>query len=212
MNKKTLCGVLCMALAATILGSCVTAAGKSSFYKKETLFSTRPGETKSMTPIDRFGPVGMGIELHQPAFVMKIKNIEEGSPAEAAGKLKKGQIIETINGRKLADIDPRIQLAQILGAAEATDGVLKFMIKDKAESPAREVIVRVPVLGAYSKTWPLNDAKSDNIVRNFADHLAKRPWPGSVGLNGPQMLFLLSTGEEKDLNVVRGWIKKTVAH
>jgi len=49
------------------------------------------------------------------------------------------------------------------------------------------------------------------IVRNFADHLAKRPLSSSVGLNGPQMLFLLSTGEEKDLNVVRGWIKKTVA-
>ncbi len=204
--------VVLLTLVANMLVCGIAAAGKDSFYKGEKLFSTRPSETKSMTSIDRFGPVGMGIELHQPAFVMKIKNIEEGSPAEAAGKLKKGQIIETINGQKLADIDPRLQLAQILGAAEATDGVLKFMIKDKADSAAREVIVRVPVLGAYSKTWPLNCPKSDNIVRNFADHLAKRDWPGSVGLNGPQMLFLLSTGEEKDLNVVRVWIKKTVAH
>lgn len=185
---------------------------KGSFYKRENLFSTRPSETKSMTPVDRFGPVGMGIELHQPAFVMKIRNIEEDSPADATGKLKKGQIIETINSQKLADIDPRLQLAQIMGAAEATDGVLKFMIKDKPDSAAQEVIVKVPVLGAYSKTWPLNCPKSNNIVRDFADHLAKRSWPGSVALNGPQMLFLLSTGEEKDLNVVRGWIKKTVAH
>ena len=73
-----------------------------------------------MTPIDRFGPVGLGIELHQPAFVMKIKNVEEGSPAAATGQLKKGQLIESINGQKLADIDPRIQLAQILGAAVGT--------------------------------------------------------------------------------------------
>ncbi|MGB2822317.1 MAG: DUF6288 domain-containing protein, partial [Phycisphaerae bacterium] len=154
----------------------------------------------------------MGIELHQPAFVMKIKNIEAGSPAEAAGKLTKGQIIETINGQKLADIDPRIQLARIMGEAEATDGVLRFMVKDKPDGKAEEMIVRIPVLGAYGKTWPLDDAKSNKIVRNLADHLAKQPWKGSVSLNGLKRLFMLSTGEEKDLAVVRGWVRKTVAY
>jgi len=101
-------------------------------------------------------PVGIGIELHQPAFVMKVKNIEKGSPAEATGKLKAGQIIETINGQKLADIDPRIQLGNIITAAEAADGVVKFMVKDTPDAPAQEVFVRIPILGAYTKTWPLN--------------------------------------------------------
>jgi hypothetical protein len=50
----------------------------------------------------------MGIDLLQPAFVMKIHNIEEVSPAAAVGRLKAGQTIETINGQKLKDIDPRI--------------------------------------------------------------------------------------------------------
>ena len=179
----------------------VASAEESSFYKGPGIFSTRPSETKSMQTIDRFGPVGMGIELHQPAFVMKIKNIEEGSPAETIGKLKQGQYIETINGQKLADIDPRIQLGQIVAAAEATDGAIKFMVKDKADAKAQQVIVKIPVLGAYSKTWPLKCPKSDKIVRNFADYLAK---PGShKGFGGIGMLFLLSTGEEKDLEVVR---------
>jgi len=204
--------VTLLALTAAILTCGIAAAAEGSFYKGLPLFSTRPNEKRSVSSIDRFGPVGMGIELHQPAFVMKIKNIEEGSPAEAAGKLKKGQIIETINGQKLADIDPRIQLARIMGEAEATDGVLKFVVKEKPDGKAEEVIVRIPVLGAYSKTWPLNCAKSDKIVRDLADHLAKRPWEGGVALNGMQMLFMLSTGEEKDLAVVREWIKKTVAH
>ncbi len=53
----------------------------ASFYKTPPLFSTAPQETKSMETIDRFGPVGIGIELHQPAFTMKIQNIEKGSPA-----------------------------------------------------------------------------------------------------------------------------------
>ena len=160
----------------------------------------------SLQSIDRFGPVGMGIELLQPAFTMRIKNIEEGSPAAATGKLQKGQIIETINGQKLADIDPRIQLGQVLAAAEATDGVIKFTIMGEAEP----VPVKVPVLGSYSETWPIDCPKSDKIVRQVADYLSK---PESTeGLGGIGMLFLLSTGDDKDLEVVRNWARKAPAH
>jgi hypothetical protein len=186
--------------------ACSTAHGQSFYKKPAGVFSTRPSETKSLNNIKRFGPVGMGIDLLQPAFVMRISHIEEGSPAAATGKLEKGQIIQTINGQKLADIDPRIQLGQILAAAEATDGVLKFAIKGEAQL----VTVKVPVLGAYSETWPLNCPKSDKIVRGVADYLAK---PGATeGLGGIGMLFLLSTGEDKDLQVVRNWALKVPAH
>ena len=183
-------------------------AAADSYYKEPSLFSTAPSPEKSLQTIDRFGPVGMGIALHQPAFVMKIKNVEEGSPAAATGKLKAGQIIETINGQRLADIDPRIQLAQILAQAEATNGVMKFVVKDGVGAKTEEVIVKVPVLGAYSKTWPLNCPKSDKIVRDFADHLAEQdPVRDFNGIRNIAMLFLLSTGEEKDLEVVRKWAR-----
>jgi len=180
-------------------------AKPKSFYKAPALFSTRPSETKSLQTIARFGPVGMGIDLLQPAFVMRIHNIEEGSAAAATGKLKAGQIIETINGRKLADIDPRIQLGKILADAEATDGVLEFCVKDKPRTPVQTVVVKVPVLGAYSKTWPLDCPKSDRIVRNFAEYLAKPD--SNKGFGGIGMLFLLSTGAEKDLEPVRKWAR-----
>ncbi|KPJ76068.1 MAG: hypothetical protein AMS14_02575 [Planctomycetes bacterium DG_20] len=197
-------------LAAACLWAGGFAAAADSYYKEPPLFSTAPSPGKSLQTIDRFGPVGMGIELHQPAFVMKIKNVEEGSPAATTGKLKAGQIIETINGQKLKDIDPRIQLAQILAKAEATDGVMKFMVKDGVGAKAEEVIVKVPVLGAYSKTWPLNCPKSDKIVRDFADYLAKPD--SNKGFGGIGMLFLLSTGEKKDLEIVRDWARKAPAH
>jgi len=204
LKQRTSLAIAAMLLICAGAGAADRAKTKS-FYAGPGIFSTRPSETKSLQTIDRFGPVGMGIELHQPAFVMKIKNIEAGSPAEAAGTLKKGQIIETINGRKLADIDPRIQLGRILAAAEASDGVVKFMVKDTAGAETQQVIVKIPVLGAYSKTWPLNCPKSDKIVRGFADYLAK---PGSTkGFGGIGMLFLLSTGEDKDLEVVRRWAR-----
>lgn len=50
----------------------------------------------------------LAIGLHQPLFVMQVGDIEAGSYAAAAG-LKQGQIIGSINGGSLEDIDPRIQ-------------------------------------------------------------------------------------------------------
>ncbi len=103
--------------------------GAQTFYENpHGLFSTRPGEKKSLQTIKRFGPVGMGIDLLQPAFVMRISNIEEGSPAASTGKLKAGQVIKSINGKQLSGIDPRIHLGGLLAEAEAADGVLRFEI------------------------------------------------------------------------------------
>lgn len=169
------------------------------------LFSTRPDAKKSLNVITRFGPVGIGLELLQPAFTMKIKNVEAGSPAEAAG-LKAGQFIETINGQALADIDPRIQLGQVLAEAEASDGKLSFKIRGED----KPVVVQVPVLGAYSETWPLNCPKSEKIVRQVADYLSQPD--AQKGLAGVGVLFLLSTGEEKDLAVARQWARTVKPH
>ena len=192
-----------------IIGLCLTCgtgtAGAQSFYKQpDGLFSTRPAENKSLTHIKRFGPVGMGIDLIQPAFTMRISHLEAGSPAAATGRLKSGQVITSINGVVLQDIDPRIQLGQILAKAEATDGLLKFAIRGEAEP----IVVRVPVLGAYSKTWPLDCPKSDRIVRDFAKYLSQ---PGAnPGFGGIGMLFLLSTGDEQDIEPVRNWARSVV--
>ena len=200
---------LALAMLLPAAGHCAAAdAPAKSFYQQPPLFSTAPDATKSSQIIERFGPVGIGIELVQPAFLMKVNNVEKDSPAAATGKLKKGQLIETINGRQLAAIDPRIQLGKIIAAAEAGDGAVKLMVKDTPEAKAEEVLVRIPVLGAYGKTWPLQCSKSDKIVRGFADYLAK---PGidkgycgdSLGFG---MLFLLSTGEDKDLAPVKQWV------
>ena len=179
---------------------------QGKFYKEPQLFSTAPSPEKSLQSIDRFGPVGIGIELIQPAFTMRVKNVEEGSPAATTGKLHKGQIIESINGEKLAEIDPRIQLGRILAKAEATDGLINMTIKGSTEP----VVVKIPVLGAYSKTWPLDCPKSDKIVRQVADYISSPE--GNKGLADIGMLFLLSTGEDKDLEVVRQWARTAKAH
>lgn len=168
--------------------------GKADYtFTPAPLFNGRPWLIRN------FGPVGIGIMIEKGP-VMKIQNVEPGSPAEKAGNLKQGDIIESINGVKLADSkrDPRLVLGDLITEAEATDGKVNLQINGKGV-----VTVEIPVLGRYSDTWPLNCPKSDKIVRNLADLIAKQgktEW-GSI-------LFLLSTGEEKDLEVVRGWMKE----
>jgi hypothetical protein len=203
-----------MMMAATLLAGVLSANGQnltgakyeSQFYKDWPLFSTCAKETVEKQPIEHFGPVGIGIDLLLPPFQMQLSRVDKGSPAEATGKLKVGQMIESINGETLQDIDPRVQLGAIITRAEATDGIIKFMVKEKKDAKAEEVIVKIPVLGAYSKTWPLNCQKSDKIVRGEAEFLKRTRFNGmSLGV-----LFLLSTGDEGDLEVVRGWIKEAV--
>lgn len=159
-----------------------------------------------MTNLTRVGPIGISLDLLQPAFTMRISGIEPGSPAAATGQLKPAMIIESINGKKLADIDPRIQLGNWITKAEATDGRLVLRVADKPGGRnAGGVVVQLPVLGRYSATWPLNCPKSEKIVRNFAEYLKK---PGAnQGFAGIGMLFLLSTGEESDLEPVRKWAR-----
>jgi hypothetical protein len=175
------------------------AANASAYYTSATtpLFNPFPNVTdRNPWSVRNLGPVGIGIHLVRPGMTMQISNVEKGSPAEAAGKLQKGQIIESINGRVLKDIDPRIILGDIVTEAEAADGKVVLKIQGVGD-----VTVNIPVMGSYGKTWPLDCPKSDKIVRNLADLLAREEKPswGSV-------IFLLSTGEEKDLEVVRKWM------
>ncbi len=182
------------------------ASAAESYYREPALFSKRPSETNSLITIDRFGPVGMSLDLIQPAFTMRINTIEEDSPAAATGQLKSGQIIDSINGESLKDIDPRIQLANMITQAEAKDGLMRLAIRGEAEP----VILKLPVLGAYSETWPVNCPKSDKIVRNMADYLGSPE--GNKGISDIGMIFLLSTGNEKDLAVVREWAHEMKPH
>jgi hypothetical protein len=176
----------------------VTCGLAEPYYQSQPLFqpAPQPGDKKPFS-IKNVGPIGIGVEFVKPAFRMKITRVDKGSPADAAGKLKPGQIVEKVNGKPFKDIDPRIFIANAITEAEATDGKLVFTVAGEGD-----ITIQLPVLGRYSDTWPLNCSKSDKIVRNMADALAKKEKPtwGSIW-------FMLSTGEEQDLAVVKRWMK-----
>jgi hypothetical protein len=203
MNRHDLVAGICALLVSvsthSAIGAGLDGAFEDAYYKTWPLFNFYPAADVPRFKIDHIGPIGIGLELRQPAFTMHLISVEPGSPAAATGKLKPGQIIESINGEVLKDVDPRVILGNLITEAEAKDGVLKIMVKADATAKAEEVIVTIPVMGAYSDTWPLDCKKSDKVVREFADFLARSPRGHGAAL------FLLSTGEEKDLDVVRKW-------
>jgi len=199
LSHALVCCLLAALFSTTLFLSEASAdAAVDAYYTEQPLFNPYPGGGRRVSdwPIRNFGPVGIGITLKKPVFTMVISNVEAGSPADATGQLKKGQVIESINGVVLKDRDPRVILGDIITQAEATDGVIRLKIKALGD-----VTVKIPVMGSYSKTWPLNCSKSDKIVRKLADLLSKQEKPswGSA-------LFLLSTGEAQDLAVVRKWL------
>ncbi len=59
-----------------------TVATADDYYKETPQFHMYPDPGAARYTLKRFGPVGIGLELRQPAFTMHITNIEEGSPAE----------------------------------------------------------------------------------------------------------------------------------
>jgi hypothetical protein len=195
------CVLLAVAASQVLLLPSAASAKSDPYYKVPPIFFPCPNSIGGKSwNVKNFGPVGIGITLKplKPGFEMVINNVEKDSPAAATGKLKKGQVIQSINGTVLKDKDPRIILGDLITEAEAKDGKIALDIKDLGT-----VVVTIPIMGEYSKTWPLNCPKSDRIVRNLADLLAKQEKPG-----WGSVLFMLSTGEEKDLDVVRQWMSE----
>ena len=145
----------------------------------------------------------------EPGLAVTVDSAEPGSPA--AGKVVKGDVIVAAGGRAIKGDDPRVPLGEALGAAEAGG---RLVLKVKRDGAEREVTVTVPVLGAYSRTWPLDCAKSKTIIRQTAEFVSKAQQPDGGYMLGGRAdrdgltgclagLFLLSTGDDKYLPNVR---------
>lgn len=173
-----------------------------------------PGDKVEM----HFGDVGVtGLKLRiYPGLVLKVEATTPGTPAE--GKFNKGEVITAVNGIVLKGRNPFWVLGNALTAAEASDGRLIFEVQSAEGADTRKVTVLIPVLGAYSPTWPLNCKKSQAIIKGAAAYYA-RTWKyvggGATeleqdlethGIGGAlACLFLLSTGDDQHLPRVKAF-------
>ncbi len=163
----------------------------------------RPLAKDEPLPAYQVGITGLYVTPQRIEPHVVVDSILPGSPA--SGKFIKGDVIIAANGTPLALPDSRIQLGNAITDAEARTGKLSLTIK-RGDS-TQQVVIALPVLGPYSKTWPIDCAKSRRIVEQAAANTVQLfksghlKFPGRAGSLG--ILFLLSTGNDQYLPVCR---------
>jgi hypothetical protein len=126
-----------------------------------------------------------------------VTDVAKGSPAD--GVLRKGDVILGVFGEQFSH-DARVEFGKALTVAEGADGALS-VIRSR-EGAVEHVTIHLPVLGTYSATAPYECPKSEKILAQTAEALARRMnEPGyekqnaiSRSLNA---LGLLATGDPK---------------
>lgn len=183
----------------------VSAQPGGDYYAEPPVFGMRPnpGYETEMGPI---GATGIEARIY-PGVKVTVDKVLAGTPAD--GKFAKGDVILGVNGAKLDGKNPLVVLGSALTEAEAQDGLLRFDVKPALGGDPKQVRVTVPVLGAYSKTFPLKCQKSRKIIRRAADFYgSKDRLKGHGFLNGLACLFLLSTGDEADVPRVKEYFSQ----
>jgi len=165
----------------------------------KTFLMNPDAKARSAYPAFSVGVTGLRVSVEK-GLIVTVQGTVKGSPAE--GKFTKGQIVVGVNGKSFADKDPLVMLGEAVGEAEAGNGTVTFALKD-----GKQVAVTIPVLGAYSDTWPLKCEKSARIIKRTRDYILSGDLLAGGGI--PNMLaglFLLSTGQQKDLAAVKPMI------
>ena len=170
------------------------APGAAEYYTEPQLYGMRPNPNAE----SEMGPIGAtGIEARiYPGVRVTVESIQPNTPA--SGKLSKGDVVLGVNGAMLEGKNPLVVLGTALTEAEATDGILTLDVKPAKDGAPKQVTIKIPVLGAYSKSFPLNCEKSKMIIKRAAEfYSGKDRLKGHGFMNGLACLFLLSTGDDR---------------
>ena len=204
MNHSTanIRGMLLLAGLITGMPGTLRAEDPASCYTEPAYYVSRP-DPKSERHFGNVGVTGLQLRVY-PGVVLKVEGTTPGTPAD--GKFAKGEIVTGVNGVALKGHNPYVILGSALTAAEAKDGKLVFDVLPAEGQAAKQVTVMIPVLGTYSPTWPLNCRKSQAIIKQAAAYYAQMKSDGVEGALA--CLFLLSTGDDRYLPVVKGYFDK----
>lgn len=152
-----------------------------------------------------YGPDGHSRDSRE----ILIKSIETGSPAD--GVLQRYDIIigaavppntpattwRTAPAVKKFASDARLEFARAITWAESDQGKGQLRLLCVRDGVTKQVGIKIPVLGNYSKTAPFDCPKSSQIANNAADFLAENmPASGySPGIGRPLNAMLLLASE-----------------
>ncbi len=132
-----------------------------------------------------------------------VTSVDPGSPAD--GILTAGDVILGVGGIPFVH-DPRTEFGRALTAAEAADGAFP-LIRWRA-GDQEDVTLELKPLGNYGATAPYDCPKSELILRQSAEALAKRMSDPAYPRQNPipralNALGLLASGDAKYLPLVR---------
>jgi hypothetical protein len=171
-----------------------TAQSPSGYHTEPQIHGDRPNPNYEYRTPQVIGVSGIMARIDKGVTV----TVEETQPnTPAAGKFNKNDNIVGVNGVLLKGKHPWVVLGTALTEAEAKDGVLTFDITAGKTGPAKQVTITIPVMGAYSKTFPLNCGKSKQIIKQAAELYSASDRLKQHNLhNALACLFLLSTGDD----------------
>ena len=159
------------------------------------------------------GPTGLrgwmhceGMETSLARQVM-VTEVAEGSPAD--GVVAVGDVLLGVGGARFA-FDPRTELGRAIGAAEASDG--RLVLGRWRDGAVDEVVIALPVLGAYASTAPFACEKSRRVLEAGCENLAKRlqatPRRGTPIERCYNALALLASGDPSNWPLVRRQVEQ----
>lgn len=172
-----------------------------------------------------FGPTGVTGWFYGREFV--VNGLDKGSPAD--GILKRYDRIRAVNGRRIpspnfdaGESDSRRVLGQGITEAETEKFGGKLTVTVWRNGKEADLVIQLPVLGSYSKTWPYECQKSDKILDNACNWLSNAQLPegnfvqyrGDGFALGPALngLLLLSSGKPAHLEAARRLAYHMAAH
>ena len=170
------------------------ASRPSEYYSEPQIYSNRPNPNNEMAFCGSIGVTGIETRIYKGVAVT-VEKTQPNTPAD--GKFSKGDIIVGVNGKLLKGTNPFVTLGTALTEAEATDGKMLFDIKSPKEGQVQKVSINIPVMGSYSKTFPLQCKKSNKIIQQAAEFYSAKKLGGHSIYNAVACLFLLSTGDDQ---------------
>lgn len=133
-----------------------------------------------------------------------VTKVEEDSPAD--GVLAVGDVILGVGGKPFSH-DPRTELGKALTAAESEAGGGNLSLIRWRGGKTDNVVLKLPVLGAYSATAPYDCPKSERILQLGCKSLARRVADPSYRQNpitrSLNALALLASDNSEYLPLVR---------
>ncbi len=220
MKKATLTILTLTMLAGTIFaagpGPLVKLADGQSGYHPDVGDSVRIVKGKDYKFPYNFGPTGLTGWFYEREFV--VNGLDAGSPAD--GVLKIGDRIRAVNGRRLPmpsftdDMnDPRRIMGMGITESETSERDGKLTVTVWRTGKEVDLTIKLAVMPAYSPTWPYDCQKSERILGEACEWLAKNQLPNGSFVEdrsdgyalGPALngMLLLSSGEPKYLENAR---------